>query len=132
MTNINNGIYILVSLKPDITRCPKCDDSVRVIARITAPDTIRYIRIIFAKDYSINSDKRGLKRLPTWSSLFDDTSLYANHRTAQSYEPTRVHEQGRSDVASRRFKPTDQARRFLHALDECSSAVSWRHRYPQG
>lgn len=42
-----------------ITRCPECDDSVRVIAKITDPDIIPYIRIILAEDYSITSDKDG-------------------------------------------------------------------------
>ena len=42
-----------------------------------------------------------------------DTSQYANNRAELSHQPTRVRERGMSGTASRRFKSTTQAQRFL-------------------
>jgi putative transposase len=47
--------------------------------------------------------------------VFHDTSQYANNRAEQSHEPTRVRERGMRGPASRKFKSTGQAQRFLGA-----------------
>jgi len=43
------------------------------------------------------------------------TSQYANNRAEQSHEATRVRERGMRGPASRKFKSTGQAQRFLNA-----------------
>jgi putative transposase len=50
--------------------------------------------------------------------VIHDNSPYANNRAEQSHEPTRVRERVMRGTASRRFKSTGQAQRFLgtHAV----------------
>ena len=47
--------------------------------------------------------------------VFHDTSQYANNRAEQCHESTRVRERGMRGTASRKFKSTGQAQRFLTA-----------------
>ena len=47
--------------------------------------------------------------------VFHSTEQYENNRAEQSHEATRVRERGMCGAASRRFKSTGQAQRFLAA-----------------
>jgi putative transposase len=47
--------------------------------------------------------------------VIHDYSQYANNRAEQSHEPTRVRERVMRGPASRRFKSSGQAQRFLDA-----------------
>ena len=55
----------------------------------------------------------GVARREVIPEVIHDTSQYANNRAEQSHESTRVRERGMSGAASRRFKSTAQAQRFL-------------------
>jgi putative transposase len=58
--------------------------------------------------------------------VIHDTSLYANNRTEQSHEPTRVKERVMRGAAFRRFKSVGQAQRFLGAHAAVSNLFNLR------